>query len=124
VEFVSISTQKYDEAGAFSFRAGVASRTLLDMSLADAWRALPTIFLLRRKKRVVSHENMLHQEVSEDTTTLSVNPDTCQPRQPRSMVSEVEVPCLNLDLTMNDIEARMALARLIAPRAAHRLVAR
>jgi hypothetical protein len=103
---------------------GVASRTLLDMSLADAWRALPTIFLLRRKKRVVSHENMLHQEVSEDTTTLSVNPDTCQPRQPRSMVSEVEVPCLNLDLTMNDIEARMALARLIAPRAAHRLVAR
>jgi hypothetical protein len=94
------------------------------MSLADAWRALPTIFLLRRK-RSVSHENMLHQEVSEDTTTLSVlNPDTCQPRQPRSMVSEVEVPCLDLDLTMNDIEARMALARLIAPRAAHRLVAR
>ena len=104
---------------------GVASRTLFDMTLAEAWRALPTIFLLRRKKRVESHENMLHQEVSEDTTTLSVlNPDTCQPRQPRSMVSEVEVPCLDLDLTMNDIEARMALARLIAPRAAHRLVAR
>ena len=60
-------------------------------------RPTNTIFLLRRK-RSVSHENMLHQKVSDDTTTLSfLNPDTCQPRQPRSMVSEVQLQTVRAD---------------------------